>query len=117
MRQHILDQGGQVWFHTCLEDIILKNGRLEEAVIRRFNADTVCSNGDFGMEKMPVSAIVLAIGHSARDTFEMLLKRGIPMRQKDFAVGVRIEHLQSAIGFAQYGKAYLSGIEFIAGFI
>jgi uncharacterized FAD-dependent dehydrogenase len=79
---------------------------VEEAIIRKLNADMVPVNGDFGVEKLPVSAIVLAIGHSARDTFETLLKRGVPMRQKDFAVGVRIEHLQSAIGFAQYGQAY-----------
>jgi uncharacterized FAD-dependent dehydrogenase len=59
-----------------------------------------------GEEKIEVSAVVLAIGHSARDTFEMLLRRGVAMRQKDFAVGVRIEHLQSSIGAAQYGAAY-----------
>jgi uncharacterized FAD-dependent dehydrogenase len=62
--------------------------------------------GDNALETMSVSAVVLEVGHSARDTFEMLLARGIPMRQKDFAVGVRIVHLQSKIGFAQYGKAY-----------
>ncbi len=106
MRQYIISQGGQVLFHTRLEDIFIKNGRVDEVAIRKLNADTVCPNGDFGVEKLSVSAVVLAIGHSARDTFEMLLKRGVPMRQKDFAVGVRIEHLQSAIGFAQYGKAY-----------
>jgi uncharacterized FAD-dependent dehydrogenase len=106
MRQYIIDQGGQVLFHTRLEDISIKNGQVEEAIIRKLNADMVPVNGDFGVEKLPVSAIVLAIGHSARDTFETLLKRGVPMRQKDFAVGVRIEHLQSAIGFAQYGQAY-----------
>lgn len=106
MRQYILSQGGQVLFHTRLEDIFLKDGRVDEVAIRKLNADTVCPNGDFGVEKLPISAVVLAIGHSARDTFEMLLRRGVPMRQKDFAVGVRIEHLQSAIGYAQYGKAY-----------
>ena len=106
MRQYILAQGGQVLFRTRLEDIIIKDGRVEEAVIRTLNKDMVCPNGDFGVEKMPVSAVVLAIGHSARDTFEMLLKRGVTMRQKDFAVGVRIEHLQSSIGFSQYGAAY-----------
>ena len=106
MRQYILSQGGQVLFHTRLEDIILKDGQVREAVVRKLNADMVCTNGDFGVEKIPVSAVVLAIGHSARDTFEMLLSRGVTMRQKDFAVGVRIEHLQSAIGFSQYGQAY-----------
>jgi uncharacterized FAD-dependent dehydrogenase len=68
----------------------------------------VCPNVLKGVERLPVSAVVLAIGHSARDTFEMLYKKGVPMRQKDFAVGVRIEHLQANVGMAQYGKAYAS---------
>ena len=55
---------------------------------------------------MPVDAAVLAIGHSARDTFEMLHRSGALMEARDFAVGVRIEHLAREIGFAQYGKAY-----------
>ena len=102
MRDYIRAQGGQVLFHVKLEDISVKNGQVEEAVLSHFNADMVCPK----VEKIPVSAVILAIGHSARDTFEMLLKRGVPMRQKEFAVGVRIEHLQSNIGFAQYGKMY-----------
>ena len=102
MRQYILSQGGEVLFHTRLEDILIQNGRVKEAVIRRFNADMVGAT----VEIVPVSAIVLAIGHSARDTFEMLEKKGIPMLAKDFAIGVRIEHLQDKIGFSQYGKKY-----------
>ncbi len=99
IRRHILEQGGKVLFHTRLEDITIKNGEVCEATVTASAPARVT-------EKMPVSAIVLAVGHSARDTFEMLLSRGVPMRQKDFAVGVRIEHLQSKIGFAQYGKAF-----------
>ncbi|MBQ7948267.1 MAG: hypothetical protein IJ284_00755 [Clostridia bacterium] len=106
MRQYILSCGGEVRFHTRLEEIFLCNGRVEEVSISRLNADTVCPNRGFAVEKLPVSAVVLAIGHSARDTFQMLMEKGIPMRQKDFAVGVRIEHLQSSVGLAQYGKAY-----------
>ena len=108
MRQYILEQGGKVLFNTRLEEIFIKSGRVEEVSIRALNKDMVCPNGDLGVEKLPVSAVVLAIGHSARDTFEMLYKKGVPMRQKDFAVGVRIEHLQSSVGMAQYGKAYAS---------
>ncbi len=98
IREYILSQGGKILFRTCLEDIRLQDGRVREAVLR--------SRQDNKTERMPVSAVVLAVGHSARDTFEMLLTRGVCMRQKDFAVGVRIEHLQSKIGFAQYGAAY-----------
>jgi uncharacterized FAD-dependent dehydrogenase len=98
MREYILAQGGEVRFNTLLEDIKIQDDRVQEAVVRDLNANMVAS--------FPVSAVVLAVGHSARDTFEMLHGKGITMRQKDFAVGVRVEHLQSNIGFAQYGKSY-----------
>ena len=100
MREYILQQGGKVLFHTCLTDIKIVNGTITEVSLHTKNKD-----GEF-VEQIPVSAVVLAIGHSARDTFEMIHGRGVPMHQKDFAVGVRIEHLQSNVGFAQYGKAY-----------
>ncbi len=102
MREYIRSKGGEVRFHTRLEDLKIADGRVSEAVLRAVNADLVCPK----VETIPVSAVILAVGHSARDTFEMLERRGVPMRAKDFAVGVRIEHLQSKIGYAQYGKAY-----------
>ncbi len=100
MRTYIEERGGQVRFYTKLQDVLLRNGKIEEAVLVHK------SEGESTEERLPVSALILAVGHSARDTFEMLLKRGIPMRQKEFAVGVRIEHLQSMVGMAQYGKNY-----------
>ena len=96
MRQYIIERGGEVRFHTRLTDIRLTDGIVTEATVY----------GENGEESIPVSALVLAIGHSARDTFEMLLRKGIPLRNKDFAVGARIEHLQTEIGFAQYGKSF-----------
>ncbi|MBE7085631.1 MAG: hypothetical protein E7366_00565 [Clostridiales bacterium] len=105
MREYILAQGGKVFFHTKLENIRTRNGEIKEAVLKRLQTQgsgQVCDE----TEILPVSAIVLAVGHSARDTFEMLLESGVEIRQKDFAVGVRIEHLQSKIGLAQYGQAY-----------
>ena len=98
MREYILAQGGRVLFHTRLDDIQTVNGVLVGATL--VNTKT----GESSV--MDISALVLAIGHSARDTFEKLLSRGVQMRAKDFAVGVRIEHLQEKIGVAQYGKAY-----------
>ncbi len=96
MRAYILKMGGEVRFHTRLSDLKIQNGVLQSAVL-------VSQKGE---ETIDVSTLILAIGHSARDTFKMLERRGIPMKQKDFAVGVRIEHLQSEIGFSQYGKGY-----------
>ena len=106
MREYILSQGGEVLFRTRLEDIRVENGKVVSVTVKRFNADMVGANANFQEEIIPVSAVVLAIGHSARDTFETLYARGVQMRAKDFAVGVRIEHLQDKIGFAQYGKHY-----------
>ena len=98
MRENILARGGKIFFNSLLSDIKIKDGKLTEI--------TVENTIDKRQETLEPSLLVLAIGHSARDTFEKLYARGVQMRQKDFAVGVRIEHLQSSIGFAQYGKAY-----------
>ena len=87
MRSFIQNNGGQVLFNTRLDDIKTKDGRIEKIKI-------ISENEEKWLE---VSALVLAIGHSARDTFEMLLSRGVFMRAKDFAIGARIEHLQSNI--------------------
>ena len=106
IRQYILSQGGEVHFRTRLEDIRIENGEVQEIAIKRFNAYTGMGNLSATTETIPVSAVILAVGHSARDTFEKLLARGVTIRAKDFAVGVRIEHLQDKIGFAQYGKNY-----------
>lgn len=96
MREYILSHGGKICFHTQLVDVKIANGALKSVTIRDKDGEKV----------IETAATVLAIGHSARDTFEMLLSRGVAMRAKDFAVGVRVEHLQSSIGLAQYGEAY-----------
>lgn len=93
MRKFIESCGGKVLFGTRLDDIAVKECAVSEITV----------SSPTGSKKIKPSALILAIGHSARDTFEMLLRRGICMRAKDFAVGFRIEHLQSAINYAQYG--------------
>lgn len=98
MREYILQKGGEVRFYTRLDDLQIQGGGLQSITVRNVKTQAV--------EIMEISALVLAIGHSARDTFETLQKRGVEMQAKDFAVGVRIEHLQSRIGFAQYGEKY-----------
>ena len=91
IRRKIEALGGEFRFQSKLTNIHIMNGRLSSAELD--------SN-----EKFDTGALVLAIGHSARDTFEMLLSNGIEMMQKPFSVGVRIEHPQEIIDFAQYGK-------------
>ena len=93
IRKRIIELGGEVRFNAQVTDILSENGHLSTVEVN-------------GSEKIPCTRAVLAIGHSARDTFEMLRSNGVQMRQKEFAVGVRIEHLQQDIGFSQYGKNY-----------
>ena len=95
MRGRITSLGGEYRFFTQLTDICVKDGRLSSVTVTHDGQDEV----------IPCGHLILATGHSARDTFEMLYRRGIPMIQKPFAVGARIEHPQSMINSAQYGQA------------
>jgi len=93
MRDAILSMGGIVMYNSCLTDIVEDNGELSAIVIN-------------GEKTIPCEALVLAIGHSARDTFSMIHSHGIDMRAKPFAVGVRVQHSQGMINFSQYGAKY-----------
>ncbi len=95
LRQEILRLGGEVRFYTQVTDIVTQGGCLTALV-----ADT-----PDGQREIPCRQAVFAIGHSARDTMEMLHRRGLPMEQKPFAVGVRIEHPRQMIDCSQYGSA------------
>lgn len=90
IRQRIIDLGGEIRFNSRLEDIVIKDNYIKSVVV----------NG----EEIPCENLILAIGHSSRDTYEMLFKRGVFMEPKAFAIGVRIEHSQNMINVNQYGK-------------
>ena len=90
IRQRIISLGGEVRFNTQVMDLLTEGGALKAVV----TADG---------EEIPCDRCVLAIGHSARDTFRMLEAKGIPMEPKAFAMGARIEQKQSTIDRAQYG--------------
>lgn len=90
IRQKIIENGGEVRFLTSVEDIIVSQGRAESVL---------CADGS-----IPSSAVVMAIGHSARDTFEMLLSRGALLQPKPFSVGARIEHTQESVNRSLYGE-------------
>ncbi len=92
MRQEIIRLGGEVRFFTCLTDLIIRDNRLT-AIVVNDNEDIPCQH------------LILAVGHSARDTAAMLHRRGLPMEQKPFAVGVRVEHPREMIDRSQYGPA------------
>ncbi len=90
IRKRIISLGGEVRFGTQVTGLILQNGKLEG--VKTEHGTVFCQEAIF------------AIGHSAGDTFRMLLEQGIPMEPKPFAMGVRIEHPQSLINTAQYGS-------------
>lgn len=90
MRQEIIRLGGRVCFESQVTDIFLDNGRVRGVVVN-------------GQKQISCEQLVLAIGHSARDTFSMLFDRQIPMEAKSFAVGLRVQHPQSMINKSQYG--------------
>jgi len=96
MRRAIVELGGEVRFRMRLADIRFEDGCL--AGVELVGPDGVG-------EVVPADRLVLACGHSARDTFEMLLERGLTMQPKPFSVGVRIEHLQRDVNRAQWGPA------------
>lgn len=91
MREEIIRLGGQFKFNAQVTDIFISDGKLVGLEINQ-------------MIKVDCKVCVLAIGHSARDTFEMLYNKGVYMEQKDFAVGLRVEHPQRMINEALYSK-------------
>ncbi len=93
IRESIIENGGKVMFDTCLTDICIKDGRL-------------CRIELNGSEIMDCDVLILAPGHSSRDTYEMLAKHGVMLEQKPFAAGVRIEHSREFINKMQYGAEY-----------
>ena len=95
LRAEIIALGGDVRFETRLIGLEIENGRVTGAVLQ----------GQEGTSTLKTDAVILAVGHSARDTFEMLAKTGAAMSRKPFAIGARIEHRQDWINRAQYGPA------------
>jgi uncharacterized FAD-dependent dehydrogenase len=104
MRENIQRWGGEFRFHSQVTDVeLIEDKRLEEGMSETgMKLKQVTVNDK---ETLITDLCVFAIGHSARDTFQMLLNRQIPMQAKSFAVGVRIEHPQAMITQNQYGKS------------
>lgn len=95
LRAQIIAMGGTVLFRTRFESLRFAEGRLAGVDVRDAQ----------GVRTIAADACVLAFGHSARDTFEVMRDSGLSMERKPFAVGVRIEHPQELVDRAQYGRA------------
>lgn len=96
LRAEIESLGGEVRFGTRLSDLILDSDDGLRGVVTQSNR---------GREEFAAEALILATGHSARDTFDMLHERGAHLAQKPFSIGVRIEHEQRMVDRAQYGSS------------
>lgn len=94
MRREIIALGGTVLFETKLTGLIVRGEHIEGVTVTHAGED----------RELLTDAVLLAIGHSARDTLQTLFRQGVTMVQKPFAMGVRIEHPQSLINSAQYGS-------------
>ena len=95
IREEIISLGGQVLFETQLTNIIVANNFIHGITVTDKNGKETDIETD---------ALILSIGHSARDTIEMLYNKGITMMQKPFSIGARIEHPQEFINSAQFGE-------------
>ena len=93
MRKEIEALGGTFYFESKLTDLIIKDNHISEIMINN-------------RDRLSCEVLVLALGHSARDTFKMLHHHGLEMANKPFAVGLRISHRQKMINESQYGKKY-----------
>jgi uncharacterized FAD-dependent dehydrogenase len=91
VREEIEALGGEVRFETMLEELLLSDGRVRGVRLR-------------GGEEIAADRVILAVGHSARETFAMLHRLGVTMEAKPLSIGVRVEHPQSLIDRTQYGK-------------
>lgn len=91
MRNKMLAWGALIHYESTVTDFVIEDDRLTGLVINN-------------KEHIPVESVILAIGHSARDTFETLYQKQVPMEAKNFAVGMRVQHPQELIDYSQYGR-------------
>ena len=92
IRNHLLERGFTVRFGCRLDDLTLRDGAVSSIIVS-------------GGEEISCDRLILAVGHSARETYEMLARRGLALEQKPFAMGLRVEHPQELIDRIQYGGA------------
>lgn len=93
LRHQLEELGGEVWFETTLTGLLIENHTIRGIRYRQGDQEY----------RMPAEAVILAIGHSARDTFRELYREQVPMEQKNYAIGCRVSHPQRLIDGRQYG--------------
>ena len=113
IRTYIISKGGKFLFNTKVVDFYIENNSIKTlycqstlqnnstTTVHNINSNNNIDKNNF--EEIDVEDVIFAIGHSSRDTFEKLFKKGINIEKKNFSVGVRVEHLQETINKSQYG--------------
>lgn len=97
LREEFVRDGGVFHFENMLDDVVLENGHVKSIIT---------SKGELQPDEL-----ILATGHSAYETYRMLIKRGVSFRAKNFAIGYRAEHSQEIINLAQWGREQLTGVK------
>ena len=92
VRMFLQERGFTIRFGCRLSDVLVRDGAVSSVIVN-------------DLEELPCDRLILAVGHSARDTYELLAKRGVPLERKPFAMGLRVEHPQELINRIQYGSA------------
>lgn len=119
MREYLISKGAEFRFNCCVTDVAVENGILRGVYVKHMNHENspIASRNHCGIQQktgggiqselqgefIDADVVILALGHSARDTFRMLKQREIPMECKNFAVGFRVEHPQKMIDHTMYG--------------
>ena len=93
IRNHVLERGGEIHYGSRVTDLLVSGGKVAGVVVN-------------GRLEYGASRVYLAIGHSARDTFGLLLKKGAALERRGISVGVRLEHPSAAINLFRYGHKY-----------
>ena len=105
VRTEIVKLGGHIHFSTTLEDIEIKQGRITAIKLKETKDERRKTRDDVAIGNWkPCEALVLAVGHSAREIYQLLHARGVQLESKAFAMGVRVEHPQSLINIRQLGN-------------
>lgn len=106
IREYIISKGGQVLFNEQVTDFEIEDGKIKAVICKNSREDGLENRiGINETMRIETDTVILAIGHSARDTFKRLYELGVEIQPKNFAVGTRIEHLQKEINHAQYGES------------
>ncbi|MBF0301558.1 MAG: FAD-dependent monooxygenase [Desulfamplus sp.] len=122
LRKSFINIGGLILFETMLKDLKIKNGKVIGAQVS--SAKSNCSNSTHsddsyessvcqieGYNEIEADEVIIASGHSAYETYRMLISKGVLFKTKNFAIGCRVEHPQELINIAQWGKKSIAGVK------